>query len=227
MTHWLFLAVLLLPILPSAAVARPVVIELFTSEACSSCPPADLLLGRLKTQQKDLLALDLHVTYWNGSGWTDPYSLRAATDRQEWYTDLKHSNELYTPEAVVDGETDLVGSDRAAILEAIRRARPGAERAAVPLRITLDGGTVRVAVGRGSGPARLWIFGFDDTHTTHIGGGENGGATLTEVNVVRSITPVGRWRGEAQHFTLARPKGAHLALVLQRDDGSIIGAARD
>ncbi|MGH7101625.1 MAG: DUF1223 domain-containing protein [Acetobacteraceae bacterium] len=225
--RWLFLAVLLLPTLPSAAVARPVVVELFTSEACSSCPPADLLLGRLKTEQKDLLALDLHVTYWNGSGWTDPYSLGAATERQEWYTDLKHSNELYTPEAVVDGETDLVGSDRAAILEAIARARHNANEDAVPLRITLDSGTVRVAVGRGSGPARLWLFGYDDTHTTHIGGGENTGATLTEVNVVRSITPVGMWRGDARSFALARPKGAHLALVLQRDDGSIIGAARD
>ncbi|MGH7188455.1 MAG: DUF1223 domain-containing protein, partial [Acetobacteraceae bacterium] len=78
MMRRLFLAALLVSALPSAAVARPVVVELFTSEACSSCPPADLLLGRLKAEQKDLLALDLHVTYWNGSGWTDPYSLRAA-----------------------------------------------------------------------------------------------------------------------------------------------------
>ncbi|MGH7051405.1 MAG: DUF1223 domain-containing protein [Acetobacteraceae bacterium] len=227
MMRWLFLATLLLSALPSAAVARPVVIELFTSEACSSCPPADLLLGRLKTEQKDVLALDLHVTYWNGSGWTDPYSLRAATERQQWYTDRKGVNELYTPEAVVDGETALVGSDRRGMLAAIRRARRGAGKDAVPLRITRDGNRIRVAVGRGSGPARLWLFGFDDTHTTHIGGGENGGATLTEVNVVRSITSVGTWRGDARSFALARPKGAHLALVLQRDDGSIIGAASD
>ncbi|MGH7068197.1 MAG: DUF1223 domain-containing protein [Acetobacteraceae bacterium] len=222
--RWLLLVVLLLP---ATAMARPVVVELFTSEACSSCPPADALLGRLKRGQRDLLALDLHVTYWNGGGWTDPYSLRAATARQEWYADLKRSPELYTPEAVVDGETALVGSDRAGILEAIARARRGAERDTVPLKITLDGGTVRVKVGRGSGPARLWLFGFDGTHTTHIGGGENIGATLTEVNVVRSITAVGRWQGDAQSFNLSRPEGAHLAAVLQRDDGSIVGAARD
>lgn len=222
--RWLLLVIFLLPV---TAMARPVVIELFTSEACSSCPPADALLGQLKQEQRDLLALDLHVTYWNGGGWTDPYSLRAATERQEWYADLKRSHELYTPEAVVDGETALVGSDRAGVLEAIARARRGAGRNTVPLQITLDGGLVRVAVGRGSGSARLWLFGFDDTHTTHIGGGENIGATLSEVNVVRSITAVGSWQGDAQNFTLPRPNGAHLAAVLQRDDGSIVGAARD
>ncbi len=224
MIRWFFLALLLLP---TAASARPVVLELYTSEACSDCPPADRLLGRLKTAEKDLLALDLHVTYFNDTGWTDPYSLNAATERQEWYARIGRSGEVYTPEAVVDGKTELVGSDRPDIVRAIAEARRVAARDAVPLTMTVAGDRVRVAVGRGSGVARIWLFGFDDLHTTHIGGGENIGATLTEVNVVRSMTSLGTWNGGGASFGAVRPLGEHLAVVLQKDDGSILGAAAD
>ena len=219
----LFALVLLVP---TVAAARPVVIELFTSEACSSCPPADALLGRLKRQGADLLLLDLHITYWNGSGWTDPFSLAAATERQQWYASLGNSDEVYTPEAVVDGRDQMVGSDRGALLSAIARERSAAAQA-VPVTIVEDGGEVRVGVGAGAGPARLWLFGFDDMHTTHIGGGENSGATLTEVNVVRAVRPLGLWNGGARSVSVARPAGMHVAVLLQRDDGEIIGAAAD
>ena len=88
-------------------------------------------------------------------------------------------------------------------------------------------GAVAVSVGSGTGPATLWLFGFDDSHTTHIGGGENVGATLREVNVVRSVTSLGTWNGKATNFSVTRPKGTHLAVLLQRDDGSILRAASD
>lgn len=223
MIGWLLLALLLLP---TAAWARPVVLELFTSEACSACPPADALLGRLQETERNLLPLDLHVTYFNGPGWADPYSLPAATERQEWYERLGRSNALYTPEAVVDGKTALVGSDRPDILSAISRARPDAAHDPVRLSLITTGDRVRVAVGHGSGMARIWLFGYDDRHVTHIGGGENSGATLTEVDVVRSVTLLGTWNGQEARFAAVRPRGQHLAVVLQRDDGTILGAVR-
>jgi len=213
-------------LLPAIAQARPVVIELFTSEACSSCPPADALLGRLKQHEPDLLALDLHVTYWNGSGWTDPFSLAAATKRQQWYASLGDSEDIYTPEAVVDGRAEMVGSDRGAILSAIARARSEAAHS-VPLAIVADAESVQVKVGSGTGTATVWLFGFDDSHTTYVRGGENIGATLTEVNVVRSVNALGTWHGEAGGFRLARPAGMHLAVLLQNADGHILGAAAD
>lgn len=224
MIRWLAVLLLLLPV---AAWARPVVIELYTSEACSDCPPADALLGQLKKNEKSLLALDLHVTYFNGPRWTDPYSLKAATERQEWYARVGGSGEVYTPEAVIDGKIQLVGSDRRAVLRAIGRARTTATNKAVPLEIIPAGDAVRIVVGGGAGTGRVWMFGFDDRHTTHIGGGENVGATLTEVNVVRSIIPLGIWNGSRMNCRAARPRGEHLAVVLQRDDGSILGAAVD
>ncbi len=220
------------------AQARPVVVELFTSQACSSCPPADALLRTLHATDADILPLSFNVTYWNGPAWTDPYSLAAATDRQNWYVGLQHGDTVYTPEAVVDGGAQLVGSDRDGVTSAIAQAKAAQARAAqaraapagdVPVTVTATGGPdVAVAVGGGAAAAaKVWLFGYDSIHTTRVGGGENGGAALTEINVVRSITPLGGWSGAAQNFTAARPAGQHMAVLLQRDDGAIEGAGTD
>ncbi len=216
----------LILLLPAVAEARPVVVELFTSEACSSCPPADALLRELKGEEADFLPLDLHVTYWNGTGWIDPFSLPAATDRQQWYASLADSSEVYTPEAVVDGRDQVVGSDRRALLSAIARLR-GEAAHAVPVTIEARGNEVQITVGSGSGSARIWLFGFDDSHTTHVGGGENRGTTLEEINVVRSMSSPGIWNGNAASLHLPRPRGMHLAVLLQQENGRILGAAAD
>jgi hypothetical protein len=208
---------------PAAAQPRPVVVELFTSEACSSCPPAEALLARLQKSKPDILALSFHVTYWDGPAWKDKYSLVGATDRQSWYVALKNSDQVYTPEAVVDGTAQMVGSNQANVTSAIVSANTAG---AVPVSIS-GGAMISVHVGQGSGGAKIWLFGFDAAHDTAVGGGENTGATIHEVNVVRSITPLGTWTGIASTYNMPRPAGEHVAVLVQADNGQILGAGSD
>jgi hypothetical protein len=211
---------------PALAAPRPVVVELFTSQACSDCPPADALLKRVQAQNPDVLALDLHVTYWDGAAWTDPYSLQSATDRQSAYAQLAQNPEVYTPEAVVDGKKQFVGSDAATMAAAIGQARASiAATQPVPVSITPQAEALTIRIGRGDGPAAITLFGYDPERTTKVLGGENSGATLSEVNVVRSITALGAWNG--QPITLSRPPpaGEKFAVLLQKPDGTILGAA--
>jgi hypothetical protein len=210
------------------AAPRPVVVELFTSQACSDCPPADALLSQVQAHDPDILALDLHVTYWDGAAWTDPYSLRGATDLQNYYASLRGSTEVYTPEAVVDGQAQFVGSDRHAMRAAIERARAKiGTGSTVPVSVEEKDGRVTVHVGPGAGAASVWLFGFDTNHTTRVLGGENGGATLREVNVVRSITKLGSWNSEPMVRDVPAPAGTKFAVVVQRTDGAILGAAEN
>jgi hypothetical protein len=215
-------AALLLAAAP--AQARPVVVELFTSEACSSCPPAEALLAQL-AKDPSILPLAFHVTYWNGPNWTDKYSLTAATDRQSTYAVLQHAQDVFTPQVVVDGLTSVLGSDGAALTTAIASAR-AAQSQAIPVSVT--GNTmITVKVGPGAGTATVLLIGFDAAHTTQIGGGENGGATLREANVVRGIASLGGWTGIPMSYTMPKPAGEHMAVLLQQADGTILGAAAD
>jgi len=212
------------PAWAAPAQTRPVVVELFTSEACSSCPPAEALLATL-TKDPSILPLAFHVTYWNGPAWTDKYSLTAATDRQSTYAVLQHAQDVFTPQAVVDGLTSVLGSDRAALTSAITAAR-AAEGQAVPVSVA-DGSMITVKVGAGAGTGTILLIGFDAQHTTQIGGGENGGATLHEANVVRSLSSLGGWTGIPESYTIPKPAGDHMAVLLQQADGTILGAAAD
>jgi hypothetical protein len=211
---------------PALATPRPVVVELFTSQACSDCPPADALLKRVQAQNPDVLALDLHVTYWNGAAWTDPYALQTATDLQSYYATLAQNPELYTPEAVVDGQKQFVGSDSATMATAIDQARASIPTTQpVPVSITAQTDELTIQIGPGKDTASISLFGFDPEHTTKILGGENGGATLSEINVVRSITPLGAWHGQPETLKLHPPAGEKFAVLLQKPDGTILGAA--
>lgn len=222
--------ILLLPfllLLPHAARAeaprRPTVVELFTSQGCSSCPPADALLTRLQQADPDLLPLDLHVTYWDRLGWKDPFSFAAVTARQREYSAGFGQNSVYTPQLVVDGRYQAVGSDAEAVRQAIARARAAA--AAVPLSLVQDAGGLRVRAGAGAGRGTLLLVGFDRTHTTPVRNGENDGRTLTETNVVRALVPAGAWSGQAVELAAPWPGGERVAVLLQGDDGRILGAA--
>lgn len=215
-------------IAPAMAQARPVVVELFTSEACSSCPPAEALIARLQKSDPNILALSFHVNYWDGPAWKDKFSLAAATDRQTWYVGLKKSQEVYTPEAVVDGTAQMVGSNEAAVTNAIASADTSN---AVTVGVNI-GQMITIHVGDGTGAdavggAKIWLFGYDTSHTTQIGGGENGGATIHEVNVVRSIMPLGTWTDIASTYNMPKPLGEHVAVLLQAANGQILGAASD
>lgn len=207
---------------------RPVVVELFTSQACSDCPPADALLRHIKATDPDVLALDLHVTYWNSAAWTDPFALKAATDLQDHYASLRGGTDIYTPEAVVDGKAQFVGSDKAAMAAAIHRAKAKiASSSVTPVSVQASGGQISVAVGSGTGTGTVWLFGFDPERKTKVRGGENGGLTLTEVNVVRSITKVGTWNGQPLKREIHAPAGTKFAALVQRPGGTILGAAED
>ena len=211
---------------PVAAVAadRPVVVELFTSQGCSSCPPANAYLNELARDRSDVLALAFHVTYWDRLGWKDPFSFAAATDRQAVYG-RRFGDGSYTPEIVVDGSASAVGSDRGAVGPAIENARRNGQTAAA-VNVTKSGEQLSIEVGTGAGNARVLLIGFDHEHTTAIGRGENGGRTLTEANVVRSIRSVGQWSGAALRLNERFPEGEDVAVVLEAPDGRIIGATR-
>ena len=210
------------PLAFAAAATRPVVVELFTSESCSSCPPADALLVDLARHDPSVLPLGFHVDYWDYLKWHDRYSSHAATTRQRAYA-AALGTEVYTPQLVVDGRGQAVGSDRTAVLAAIKTAR-AAVTDGPPVTLAASGDHVTVHVGPGFGMGSVLLVGFDPAHTTAIGGGENTGRTLDEANVVRGFQQVGQWRGTAIDITASRPAGERLAVILQADDGHILAA---
>lgn len=208
----------------AAAQSRPVVAELFTSEGCSSCPPADRLLAEIAATRSDVLALAFHVTYWNRLGWSDPYALPEATEMQEAYAAHLGLKELFTPQLMIDGTRSVVGNDRPAVLAALRAAARD-EAPSVPLAVIRTGRGVRVTAGAGKGRGTLLVIGFDPLHHTRVGRGENAGQTLTEANIVRGIAVVGPWDGAPVRREVAAPAGARFAALLQAGDGRILGAA--
>jgi hypothetical protein len=225
MRFWLASAIgILLPTLAVAQpAARPVAGELFTSEGCSSCPPADAKVAELARTRPDLLLLTFHVTYWNNLGWRDPYSFEAATQKQQRYVALGVSPEVYTPALVVDGKLNAVGSDGPAVDHTLRQASLTEETAA-PIEVQRSDAGLTVWVGAGSGAGTLLLVGYDRLHQTAVARGENGGRTLTEANIVRSMSVLGAWSGKPIRLQVPNPAGQEVAVLLQRNDGHIVGA---
>ncbi|OYW00600.1 MAG: hypothetical protein B7Z58_14855 [Acidiphilium sp. 37-64-53] len=211
----------------AAAAARPVVVELFTSQACSDCPPAEALVQKLQAAHPRILVLAMHVTYFNGPGWSDPFSFPAATARQNWYARVMHSDQVFTPQAVIDGHASAVGSDRGQILQDIGAARSAAARPTVQVTITAgkDGWQIALSGKPSATPAKIELFRFDTVDRTAVRGGENGGRKLTEIHVVRAMTSLGEWTGQTVKQQIAPGVGQHIAVLVQRNDGTIIGAA--
>jgi hypothetical protein len=205
----------------------PIVVELFTSQGCSSCPRADVVLGELKARQ-DVLPLSFHVTYWDRLGWPDTFGLEASTARQRAYADLLDNGGLYTPQMVIGGRIDVVGSQRGRVREAIdlltTRRAPGPPIAIEDDMLRLGGGP--------ADEATIWLFGFDRQHEVRIGRGENRGRTIDYHNVVREVISLGRWSGEAMEIALPLPRLAAdgrdgAAVVVQRPNtGEILAASR-
>lgn len=210
---------------PVAASGRPIVVELFTSEGCSSCPPADALLAEL-ARRPDILALSFHVDYWDRLGWKDPFSSAGATARQQRYAHLLGIETVYTPQVVIDGRWQAVGSDRGEIEHALAAAS-GAP-SAVPVTLAVDHGQARVLLGpdRGETAGSVLLVAFDRRHVDAVERGENGGRTLSHVDVVRGFAEIGRPSGETQTIQASAPWQAdRLAAILHTDDGRILGAA--
>ena len=217
------LALGLLPAMASAE-ERPVVVELFTSQGCSSCPPANAFLNEMSKERSDVLPLAFHVTYWDRLGWRDPFSLEAATERQDLHGH-RFGDGSYTPEMVIDGSVGLVGSHRGEVNAAIARAKQS-QLAGPDVSVGKDGENIAIRIGSGNGNGKVLLIGFDHDHTTKIGRGENGGRTLAESNVVRSIRPVGEWSGKPVDINEHYPDGQDVAVVIESPDGKIVGAGR-
>ncbi|HSC19089.1 MAG TPA: DUF1223 domain-containing protein [Rhizomicrobium sp.] len=209
---------------------RPVVVELYTSQGCSSCPPADALLGQLASR-KNILAMSLPVTYWDMLGWRDTLATEANTQRQKAYAKQLGRGGVFTPEIIVDGMTDIIGSREQSVEGAI--AAKAADVQAVPIRLAANHEQIRVAVGGAPQPvgaATIWLFGILPQASVSIHNGENDGRTLTYRNVVRHIRAVGNWKGQPVNLTLARTEAGapreSIAVVLQQGGyGRVIGAA--
>ena len=210
-----------------AATERPVLIELFTSQGCNSCPPADALLGEL-AQRPGVLALAFHVDYWNGLGWSDPFSSKLATARQNDYAQRLGKRSIYTPQLVVDGDRDAVGSDRADVTALITAAQRRAATGPAIEIATDDTGRRVVRLSGGSAErATVWLAGYDRAHLTPVGRGENGGRTLTEYQVVRSLIRLGDWSGAAAQYPLPAVAAEGAILFVQPDRPGPMLAAQD
>jgi hypothetical protein len=205
---------------PVTADTRPVVVELFTSQSCSSCPPADALLGEL-ARRGDVVALGFHISYWDGPGWTDPFSSQSSTDRQRAYARLFDLGQVYTPQMVVDGAHEMVGSDRNEVLAAVRDARP---EPIAPVTFAADRRSV--AIGAGDGRGNVLLVRFARKRTTRVAGGENARRTLEDVNGVEMLASLGSWNGSALSFAIEPPAaGEGVAVLVQAPDGRMLGAA--
>jgi hypothetical protein len=187
---------------------KPVVVELFTSEGCSSCPPADGLLQRLQAQQPvagaEIIALEEHVDYWNHLGWADPYSSPEWTQRQEAYAAL-FKNDAYTPELVVNGQSQLVGSnEREARVEIEKAARGAKTEVAIASANPHEDGSRRFTVSVGKlaeknsrDVAEVWIAVTEDSLHSQVSRGENAGHVLRHVATLRSLHKIGVAAGGA------------------------------
>jgi hypothetical protein len=214
----------------AAADAPPVVVELYTSQGCSSCPPADQVLTEL-AMRPDVLALSLHVDYWDYIGWKDPFGSPMNTERQRDYATTLGLRYVFTPQIIVDGRDSVVGSDRRAVESAITAARAREK----PVRVSFrpeDGGVVVIAAGQAPDEgATIWLATYDKEHLTEVKRGENTGRSIRNTNVVRSFERLGTWMGEALDIPLnmgnaaARGRSGCAVIVQEGRSGRIIGAA--
>ncbi len=218
-------AAVLAPPALAADAAHPAVVELFQSQGCSSCPPANARVMALNARP-DVLTLSFQVTYWDQLGWKDTFASPRYTARQwDYARALRHDN-VFTPQVVINGRTDVVGIQPGEIEQAMGRA----DRGAGGPRLTLAAGRLDVSGDRAGRAADVWLVRYDPRIVqVPIRRGENGGRTLPHQNVVRSLTRLGEWVGGARSYDLPPPDpgGLKSAILLQAGPGGpILAAAR-
>jgi len=217
------------------------VIELFTSQGCSSCPPADRLMGEL-ARDPSLVTMSLAVDYWDYLGWKDTLAIHGHANRERAYANARGDGQVYTPQAVINGVVHVLGSDKAAIEAAIATTRSDTAPLTLPVVMTVEDGKVTVNVPAATGEQRsgeVWLCPITGKAEVTIRRGENSGRTLNYYNVVRRWVKLGDWKGEAQTFTLPLAQLSeaevslsdidHLAVIVQSGvaakPGLMLGAA--
>jgi hypothetical protein len=181
------------------------VIELFTSQGCSSCPPADKLIAEY-AHDPSVIALSLAVDYWDYLGWKDTLALSGHTNRQRAYAKARGDRQVYTPQVVIDGAIHALGSDKAAIERAIKQTREQSSPLLLPVKIERTGDKLTVTVPGSAderGQAEVWLCPISRSVPVVIGRGENSGQTITYTNVVRRWIKLGDWTGKAETFNVS------------------------
>jgi hypothetical protein len=222
---------------PALADPPRAVVELFTSQGCSSCPPADEILVEY-SRQPDIVALSLPVNYWDYLGWKDTLAHVAFTERQKAYAHSRSDRQVFTPQMIVNGKKSSIGSDRAQIEKAIQYTTKGRQTLPVNVSLNEQNGTVSIAIEETpettQRAAEVWVLPVLRSQTVPIERGENRGKTITYANVVRGLNRVGEWRGGSARFEvpldMARTGGDAYVVLLQSTDaarpGIILGAAK-
>ncbi len=217
---------------PGFAAGRPVIVELFTSQSCSSCPPADAYFESLKNRP-GVVALSYHVDYWDYLGWRDTLGEPEYSQRQYDYAKSRGDSDVYTPQVVINGGKHYVGSLRPAVSAAIDAALTENPGRWVDLAMA-DNATdlvIEIAAGDATAEATLWFMAFVPLVTAEIGKGKNAGKTIDYHNVVRKMVPADMWHGEAAKIVLPRssviPEDCKgwVALLQEGKAGRVIGAA--
>jgi len=220
---------------PSQPAPIRAVVELFTSQGCSSCPPADTLLKTL-ADDPSIMALTLPVDYWNYLGWKDTFASSRNSDRQRSYAKARGDGSIYTPQVVVNGIQHVNGASKAEIENAIGTTSKSLGPDRIPVRFWQENNTLNIATG-GAQPghpveeATIWFGVVQTSGTVDITQGENKGKSLTYTNIVRELTPIGLWKGQPMQIQI--PRGAvmlaetqkSVVLIQEGRAGPIIGAA--
>ena len=214
------------------------VVELFTSQGCSSCPPADKIIGEL-AKDPSIIALSMPIDYWDYLGWRDTLADSRFSARQKAYSRMRGDRDVYTPQAIVNGSAHVIGSDRAGIEGAIGDTRKADSVMSVPVSLTLAGKQISVSVGAsGETPTEargeVWICSISKSVPISIGRGENSGQEVTYYNVVRNLLKIGDWNGSSGSWTVPLEsisrEGVDAAVVYVQDGnrdkpGPMLGAA--
>lgn len=220
----------------SHAVAGPQkhvnVLELFTSQGCSSCPPADALLKKL-SKRDDVIALSFPVSYWDYLGWKDTLAKEEHNKRQYYYAQKRGDREIYTPQLIVNGMTHVVGSNAGAIEAAMKTTSEKLEAAHVPVSVEVSNGSATVTAGEAPEESsfrdgRLLLVCYSRSEKIAIARGENTGREVAYTNVARELIPVGKWNGKNVQYAVDLPDGTAFdgvtVLLQENESAAVIGA---
>jgi len=218
-----------------AARERSIFIELFSSQGCSSCPPADAFMGEL-IQRPDIVGVSMNVDYWDYLGWRDTLASAAFTRRQKEYADRRGDGRVYTPQMVINGRAHAVGSHKQDVLSEVERQIAVPDTYFVSIEVSSRGGELHVDVAGGPTDriiqsSTVWVMSIEPKVSVEIRRGENTGRTIDYFNVVRQMTPIGMWKGEAASFNLPKAQivnkqNSMCVVVLQVDGGGpVLGCA--
>jgi hypothetical protein len=213
---------------PARADGKLVVVELYTSQGCSSCPPADQLLKKIAQEYDDVIALALHVDYWDYIGWKDVFADPAFSKRQKDYARAAGHRSVFTPQMVIGGIDHVVGFKPMDVANVIQKHRAVSDDVQVTATVAGNDVVVTLIPRQTSGSYRVSLIGYSDGETVAIKRGENAGKSISYANTVRQLVDLGDWNGRSvTTLRHEKPEGAHAAVLVQKDGmGPVVGAAR-